>query len=92
MDALHRAYLQSSEIASAAFVVHAIDDHAFRFYRHFDFTLFPECPNHLFLPMATIARCSRGFPLKRSLGVYNSGTPRRFDGTLRDLPRLSCSS
>jgi GNAT superfamily N-acetyltransferase len=55
LDALHRACLQSSQIASAAFVVHAIDDHAFRFYRHFDFTPFPERPNHLFLPMATIA-------------------------------------
>jgi GNAT superfamily N-acetyltransferase len=55
MDALHRAYLQSSQIASAAFVVHAIDDAAFRFYRHFEFTPFPEQRNHLFLPMATIA-------------------------------------
>jgi len=55
MDALHRAYGQSSEIASAAFVVHAIDDAAFRFYRHFDFTPFPERRDQLFLPMATIA-------------------------------------
>jgi GNAT superfamily N-acetyltransferase len=55
MDALHRAYLQSSQIASAAFVVHAMDDGAFRFYRHFDFTPFPERRNHLFLPMATVA-------------------------------------
>ena len=36
MDALYRAYLQSSQIPSAAFVVHAIDDDAFRFFRHFD--------------------------------------------------------
>ena len=55
MDALRRAYGQSSQIASAAFVVHAIDDDAFRFYRHFDFTPFPERRDQLFLPMATIA-------------------------------------
>jgi hypothetical protein len=45
----------SSQIASAAFVMHAIDDDAFRFYRHFDFTPFPERRDQLFLPMATIA-------------------------------------
>ena len=55
MDALRRAYGQSSQIASAAFVVRAIDDDAFRFYRHFDFTPFPERRDQLFLPMATIA-------------------------------------
>lgn len=55
IDALHRAYLRSSQIASAAFVVDAIDDHAFRFCRHFDFTPSPERPDHLFLPMVTIA-------------------------------------
>lgn len=55
MDALHRAYGQSWQIASAAFVVHAFDDDAFRFYRRFDFTPFPERRDQLFLPMATIA-------------------------------------
>jgi GNAT superfamily N-acetyltransferase len=55
MDALHQVYLRSPQIASAAFVVHAIDDDAFRFYRHFDFTPFPERRDQLFLPMAPIA-------------------------------------
>jgi GNAT superfamily N-acetyltransferase len=55
MDALHLAYRQSLQIASAAFVVHAINDDAFRFYRHFDFTPFPERRDQLFLPMATVA-------------------------------------
>ena len=55
MDALRRAYGQSSQIASAALVVRAIDDDAFRFYRHFDFMPFPERRDQLFLPMATIA-------------------------------------
>ena len=55
VDALRRAYRQSSQIASAAFVVRATDGDAFRFYRHFNFTPFPERRDQLFLPMATIA-------------------------------------
>jgi GNAT superfamily N-acetyltransferase len=55
VDALRRAYRQSSQIASAAFVVRATDSDAFRFYRHFNFAPFPERRDQLFLPMATIA-------------------------------------
>ena len=47
--------LTEMQIASAAFVVHATDGEAFRFYRHFNFTPFPERRDQLFLPMATIA-------------------------------------
>jgi hypothetical protein len=53
MDALHRAFVQSSQIA--AVVVDAIDDQARRFYQHFGFILFPDHPARLFLPMKTVA-------------------------------------
>ena len=59
VDALLRAYRQSSQIASAAFVVRVTDSGAFRFYRHFNFTPFPERRDQLFLPMATIASLFR---------------------------------
>jgi GNAT superfamily N-acetyltransferase len=55
MDALHRAYVQSSQIAAIAVVVDAIDDQAARFYRHFNFIPLPDRPDRLFLPMKTIA-------------------------------------
>ena len=55
VDALLRAYTQSSQIAAAAVVVDAIDEHAVRFYRHFGFTPFPDAPTRLFLPMKTVA-------------------------------------
>lgn len=54
MDALHRAYGQSSQIAAVAVVVDAIDAQAVRFYRHFNFMAFPDTTDRLFLPMKTI--------------------------------------
>jgi GNAT superfamily N-acetyltransferase len=54
MDALHRAYVQSSQIAAIA-VVDAIDDQAARFYRHFNFIPLPDRPDRLFLPMKITA-------------------------------------
>ena len=54
VDALLRAYTQSSQIAAAAVVVDAIDEQAARFYRHFGFTQFPDMPTRLFLPMKTV--------------------------------------
>jgi len=60
MDALHRAWEQSSQIAAAAVVVDAIDNAAARFYRHFDFTPFPDRTDRLFLPMKTIATLFAG--------------------------------
>lgn len=55
MDALHRAYRQSSQIAAVAVVVDAIDDEASRFYRHFNFDELPDRTNRLYLPMKAIA-------------------------------------
>jgi GNAT superfamily N-acetyltransferase len=55
MNALHRASVQSAEIASAAVVVDAIDERALRFYKHFGFIAFPSITGRLFLPMKTVA-------------------------------------
>lgn len=55
MDALYRAWVQSSEIAAAAVVVDAIDQEASQFYSHFDFLPFPDRRDRLFLPMKTVA-------------------------------------
>jgi len=54
MDALHRCWQQSKQIASAAVVVDAKDETARRFYEHFDFLSLPGVPDRLFLPMRTI--------------------------------------
>jgi GNAT superfamily N-acetyltransferase len=59
MDALHRAYVQSAQIAAVAVVVDAADAPAARFYRHFDFISLPDRPDRLFLPMKTIAALFR---------------------------------
>jgi len=55
LDALHRALVQSAEIAAAAVVVEAIDGGAIKFYRHFGFVAFPAIANRLFLPMKAVA-------------------------------------
>lgn len=55
-DALHRAYEQSAQIASAAVVVEAMNNEAHRFYLYFGFIPFPERHDRLFLPMATIGK------------------------------------
>jgi GNAT superfamily N-acetyltransferase len=55
IDALHRAYVQSAQIAAFAVIVDAIDEAAERFYKHFHFIPFPERHSRLFLPMKTIA-------------------------------------
>jgi len=54
MDALRRALDQAAAIAAAAVVVDALDDDAWRFYRHFDFIAFPDRRDRLFLPMKTV--------------------------------------
>ena len=59
VDALLRAYTQSSQIAAAAVVVDAIDEQAARFYRHFGFAPFPDKPTRLFIPMKTVAELFR---------------------------------
>jgi GNAT superfamily N-acetyltransferase len=55
LDALRRVHDQSSQIATVAVIVDAIDQEAVRFYKHFDFISFPERPTRLFLPTKTIA-------------------------------------
>ena len=59
MDALHRTWVQSSQIAAVAVIVDAIDEQAVRFYKHFDFIPFSQQSNRLFLPMKTIAALFR---------------------------------
>jgi GNAT superfamily N-acetyltransferase len=54
MDALRRVRAQSSQIATVAVVVDAIDQPVARFYKHFNFLPFPQRPARLFLPMKTI--------------------------------------
>lgn len=55
LDALHRALVQSAEIAAAAVVVDAIDAGAVKFYQHFGFVAFPTIAGRLFLSMKTAA-------------------------------------
>lgn len=55
MDALRRVNEHSSQIATVAVIVDAIDQNAVEFYKHFGFVPFPNRPNRLFLPMQTIA-------------------------------------
>jgi GNAT superfamily N-acetyltransferase len=59
MDALHRALVQSAEIAAAAVVVDAIDAGAVKFYRHFGFVPFSAIGDRLFLPMKAVASLFR---------------------------------
>ena len=56
MDALHRCYSATSQIASYAVVVDAKDDSAVAFYKKYDFSQFPDHPHRLFLAMNTIRK------------------------------------
>jgi GNAT superfamily N-acetyltransferase len=56
MDALYRSLHQAAEIAAAAIVVDAKDDDARRFYETYDFRIFPDRPDRLFLPMAAVKK------------------------------------
>jgi GNAT superfamily N-acetyltransferase len=55
MDALYRSLRHSTEIASFAVVVDAIDEQAARFYSHYEFQAFPTQARRLFLTMKKIA-------------------------------------
>jgi predicted GNAT family N-acyltransferase len=55
MDALHRSWQVSRQVASMAVIVDAIDVKAREFYEAFDFVVFPDQERRLFLPMATVA-------------------------------------
>jgi len=59
-DALKRALAMSRQIASAAVVVDAKDENAYKFYEDFGFKSFPETEKRLFLPMATIEQLYPG--------------------------------
>lgn len=55
MDALQRSLQLSSQLGIHAMTVDAIDSSAVTFYRKYGFISLPEDPQHLFLPLATIA-------------------------------------
>ena len=54
MDALHRSWQASRQVASVAVVVDAKDNRAVEFYTRYDFTPFVDLPTRLFLPMSVI--------------------------------------
>lgn len=56
MDALHRSLRQAGEIAAAAVVVDAMDDRARSFYEAYDFRVFPDRANRMFLPMTAVKK------------------------------------
>ena len=60
MDALHRALASSQQIASAAVVVDAKDEHAITFYTKYGFIELPSVNKRLFLPMGTIEQLFAG--------------------------------
>ena len=55
IDALRRALQATTEVASYAVVVDAINERARSFYKHYEFCAFPDRKLRLFLPMKTIA-------------------------------------
>jgi hypothetical protein len=56
MDALHRSWKNSTQVASMGVVAEAIDDAARRFYLHHEFIGLAEHPRKLFISMTTIAK------------------------------------
>jgi GNAT superfamily N-acetyltransferase len=56
MDALYRSLRQADEIAAAAVVVDAKDDRARSFYEAYDFRIFPDRQDRLFLPMTAVKK------------------------------------
>ncbi len=56
MDAIHRSWRNTTEVASAGVVVDALDDAARAFHIHHEFTPLLDHPNRLFLAMVTIDR------------------------------------
>ena len=59
MDAIHRSWRNTTEVASAGVVVDALDDAARTFYIHHEFIPLLDHPNRLFLAMVTIDRAFR---------------------------------
>jgi hypothetical protein len=56
MDALHRSWRNTSEVASVGVLVEALDETARAFYLHHEFKQLQDHPNKLFIAMATIER------------------------------------
>ena len=56
VDALKKAYQNTSQIASIAVVVEAIDNNGVQFYQKYGFMSFRTNPNQLYLPMQTIKK------------------------------------
>jgi predicted GNAT family N-acyltransferase len=56
MDALHRSWKITSQVASVGVVVEALDQTARSFYLHHEFVPLQDHPNKLFLPMSTIEK------------------------------------
>ena len=54
MDALHRSWQASRQVASVAVVVDAKDSRAVEFYTRYEFIPFDDLPIRLFLPMRVI--------------------------------------
>ena len=54
MDALHRSWQASRQVASVAVVVDAKDSQAVGFYTRYEFISFDDLPTRLFLPMSVI--------------------------------------
>jgi GNAT superfamily N-acetyltransferase len=54
VDALTRSFEASAEVGSLAVVVEAENEGAVGFYRSYGFVDFPDHPDRLFLPMATV--------------------------------------
>jgi len=60
MNAIERALLATTVVASAFIIVRAIDARATRFYRRYGFTEFPGDAGRLYLPMKTVQRLVQG--------------------------------
>jgi GNAT superfamily N-acetyltransferase len=56
MDALHRSWKNSAQIASVGVVAETINESARRFYLHHEFVPVPEHPDKLIIAMVTIQR------------------------------------
>jgi predicted GNAT family N-acyltransferase len=56
MDALHRSWRNTSEVASIGVVVEALDETARTFYQHHEFLELQDHPNQLFVAMATLEK------------------------------------
>jgi len=54
MDALHRSWKNTGQVASVGVMAEAIDEAARRFYLHHEFVPLLELPRKLFIAMRTI--------------------------------------